>query len=380
MSTSSGSDKAGPGASDLEAQLQTAWLLRNHVLSRTSEKDMGPLVLAQPAALAAPGIRLLPPPVFSIRCHRYLARVLLEACVPGRLRPATCALFVRCQPLGWSAACALEPGSALFLATCAAVSHCPAAAAAASALVPTLVVRCAVGKCYRQGGRCSPARPECLRCVSLSLCSVLLAALATGSTAAIEAALAQDLSCMAQWLRSRCAPFEPPALDAAEGSAAIVDACCSGSVGVMRRLAQPPYSLGKIHARYNYHWPLDRAVRNGHADVVRELAQPPWCLGEDPDEFFPEAVRSAFKDACGGNKSAVIDVLMRPPYNAAEDRLAVEPAINEACRHSCKSSLVVLLGIVGRWFLPAFLVKACTYGGADVMDLLSKPPFSMVYI
>eukprot|EP00727_Mastigamoeba_balamuthi_P001579 m51a1_g11418 hypothetical protein (141) ;mRNA; f:10434-15557 len=105
MSASSGSDTAGPAAAaHLDAQLRTAWLLRNHVLPCVDDSDKGPLALALPAALAAPccraaheyrclsnGSRDLWLPSL---CSAYLLRELVGACVPQRLCPATCALFV----------------------------------------------------------------------------------------------------------------------------------------------------------------------------------------------------------------------------------------------------------------------------------------------
>eukprot|EP00727_Mastigamoeba_balamuthi_P013291 m51a1_g8585 hypothetical protein (149) ;mRNA; f:44892-48595 len=98
MSASSGSDTAGPAAAaHLDAQLRTAWLLRNHVLPCVDDSDKGPLALALPAALAAPcccAAHAIRNDNCDLRlpslCSEYLLRELVGACVPQRLCPATC--------------------------------------------------------------------------------------------------------------------------------------------------------------------------------------------------------------------------------------------------------------------------------------------------
>eukprot|EP00727_Mastigamoeba_balamuthi_P005668 m51a1_g1720 hypothetical protein (462) ;mRNA; r:59988-65619 len=295
MSASSGSDTAGPAAAaHLDAQLRTAWLLRNHVLPRMHDRDVGPLALALPAALAAPCC--CPENATGhLTSSDYLLRELLRACVPQRLCPATCALFARWRPLCWCAARALVPSTALLLAACAALSRCPAALAAASAVV---------------------ASP------SLAFAALLRAACSTGS---------MDVLAVLD-----SAPFAPVALDVDDGGLALAQACCSGNIDVVRRLAQPPYSLRRVHARYDNLVALKRAVEQFCPDIVRELAQPPWSLGNAAR--FP-AITDALDIACMRNMGTVVEVLLRPPYNALQDYTSLDWSIALACCYYCMRSL-----------------------------------------
>eukprot|EP00727_Mastigamoeba_balamuthi_P013294 m51a1_g8588 hypothetical protein (274) ;mRNA; f:60183-62623 len=90
MSASSGSDTAGPAAAaHLDAQLRTAWLLRNHVLRRVHDSDVGALALALPAALAYPCCC----PENSnghLTSSDYLLRELLRASICATLLRAAC--------------------------------------------------------------------------------------------------------------------------------------------------------------------------------------------------------------------------------------------------------------------------------------------------
>eukprot|EP00727_Mastigamoeba_balamuthi_P013306 m51a1_g8599 hypothetical protein (341) ;mRNA; f:150664-152034 len=334
MSASSGSDTAGPAAAaHLDAQLCTAWLLRNHVLRDMYQSDKGPLALALPAALAAPCCRPLNEDDTSLDVSEYLLPLLVGACVPQRLCPATCALFVRWQPLRWCAARALVPSTALLLAACAALSRCPVALAAAASVVAALPPY----KGVKLDIWVTEENPREYALQDSPLLHALLAAVVSGSTAATTAAVHEVAGSRGTQpplliaVRAACrmgsaealamldsAPFTPVALDVADGGAALTGACMSGCLAAVRRLAEAPYCLGSEHAKHNECQALKWAMVHGHADIVRELSQPPWSLGEE-QVASRDDISVDIQEACSSIDTEVVEVLMQPPYNGATE-------------------------------------------------------------
>eukprot|EP00727_Mastigamoeba_balamuthi_P012772 m51a1_g8117 hypothetical protein (467) ;mRNA; f:142722-146311 len=350
--------------------LQAAWQLRTLVLPRVACADLEPLALAFPSALLPACCSLCPALLASSAA---LARLFLAACAPRGRSPASCAALARWWPARRSAAarahgaCELPPASALLLAVCAAQSRCPRIAAAAAALVVDGVGRYAL--------RGSAALVQ------------MLGALQTGSPEAIAAAVdavARGAENGAALLDAACRAGSPEALDVL-GSApftlgvrealevsALFTACCLGHAGVVRRLAQPPFSLQGAYDQWEGCRALQAAAASGHAEVVRVLGLPPYSLGEaDHSLLVP-----VFHTACASNLADVVQVLAEPPYSLAAESYRAEQGLERACATG-SAGVVRVLGKYLGGCPTQCLRSACGCGSVEVVRLLSEPPFNM---
>eukprot|EP00727_Mastigamoeba_balamuthi_P012776 m51a1_g8120 hypothetical protein (1286) ;mRNA; r:151948-175760 len=306
----------------LGEQLQTAWLLRTLVVPHVvRDEDLGPLALSLPAALGA-------------ACYGS----------PESSSPSLVRLL-----LSSATARALVRDSALLLAVCAALSRFPPISAAVEAIVAEAA---SLGVLPRDAG----AVP--VTCESLD---VVVTACRLGSTDALD-------------LLGSAAPVVRRALGPADGCAALVAACQAGSVGVVRRLARPPYCLGGPHARFGHLRVLTAAASAGHADIVRALGQQPYGLGGD--EADASELRSVLIEACGNDHGAVVDALAEPPFNIGANRDALNNAFWCACCKGCAGAAAALRQFGKRrdWHC---MRRACESGNAELVRMLAEPPFSL---
>eukprot|EP00727_Mastigamoeba_balamuthi_P011290 m51a1_g6784 hypothetical protein (814) ;mRNA; r:145063-154207 len=373
----------------VDAQLNTAWQLRTLVVPHmASSADLSLLALSFPAALRRACRVPRGLPASSPAEAAPLVRAFVSSCSPQRASPAACVA----ASWGLRAATlrALPPSSALLLAVCAAQSRSPRAVAAACEVVegrwlgkmaecaalPALLaamrsgssrdIAAAVEGVAGCRGTCSLPRAVLTWCVRRAdICAPLVvAACCLGSLDALDV-LGSALSGMA--------PLNPDS-----GSAALVEACSTGSVEVVRRLAQPPYSLTGVHAMHGGSEPLRAAARLGFVGVVQVLGQPPYSLGEAD----PLSLGYALKEACYQHIN-VVEVLAQPPFNAAASSRAQDEALQVAC-HSGSPDIVRALCRHGPPFSLghadavadgcAAFVEACGRGNPEVVRLLAQEP------
>ena len=168
-----------------------------------------------------------------------------------------------------------------------------------------------------------------------------------------------------------------PAVDD-DTAASLLGSAASAGAEALRRMAEPPFSLGRRHVVRSAAFVLGCAARVGCAGFVDELAQPPWSVtaGDlDADEWT-----AVLMSAAKGGHVAVLERLAEPPYAGAGWN---------AFAALCHATRAPDDGAFGRLLLPPFsawppapgmmrhhlLFFACSEGREAFLDRLVAPPF-----
>eukprot|EP00727_Mastigamoeba_balamuthi_P010190 m51a1_g5794 hypothetical protein (344) ;mRNA; f:43774-44805 len=185
---------------------------------------------------------------------------------------------------------------------------------------------------------------------------------------------------------------------AASGRFLVCVACASGdAAGVLRALAQPPFSLGRddalrgrlacgtwgfvpgdsvVGSRVFAHRPCDvrgyglqplytlcAACANDDTGALAALAEPPYSMSSTDVELCAgdhdgnhECVQSVLEMACISGSAAAVRALGQPPY------------FSQAVHREVMGS---------GWGPVVELLRACEAGSAAVLDALTEPPWDM---
>eukprot|EP00727_Mastigamoeba_balamuthi_P000832 m51a1_g10746 hypothetical protein (1328) ;mRNA; r:342093-348407 len=176
-------------------------------------------------------------------------------------------------------------------------------------------------------------------------------------------------------------PYSMGRAEAVESSClALQNACAAGNVEALDVLAEPPYSIAFDDIRAVGHTLLEFAAASGQVGAVRRLSQAPYSLGCNGNSS------AALARACTGGHVAVIEELGRPPYSLGQEEARTADALAATCKEGRADAVRALarqpfcLGhsdASRRANLCLFL--ACLSGQADIVRALADSPYNLPF-